>query len=245
MTGEICRLLEWDSQFFDRRIATVTTTCLTSNTAAAVDAWCRAHDVDCVYLRASPDDEETARAAAERGFVLVDVRLDFDRPLTGATAVDADIRPARSEDVEALRAIAGTAHGTTRFYFDTRFPRDRADELYRTWIARSVAEGYADGVLVASRGGGPTGYITMHLEGETAARIGLVGVAQPWRGKGVGRALVEAASHWCAARGRSRVAVATQARNIAGVRLYERAGFQLAKVDVWYHYWPAASSHAS
>jgi dTDP-4-amino-4,6-dideoxy-D-galactose acyltransferase len=246
MTDPVCRLLEWDSQFFNRRIATVTSSRLTKATGDAVDEWCRAHRVDCVYLRAGPDDELTARVAAGRGFELVDVRLDFDRRLTGppAAAADGDVRPARTEDVEELRAIAGTSHDTTRFYFDTRFPRERADELYRTWIAKSVAEGYADGVLVASRDGAAVGYITMHLENETDARIGLVGVARPWRGKGVGRALVEAASSWCAARGRSRVAVATQARNVAGVRLYERAGFQLAKVDVWYHYWPAAGGHA-
>ncbi len=246
MTDAVCRLLEWDSQFFDRRIATVTASCLTSETARAVEAWCRAHRVDCVYLRAGADDEQTARVAAEHGFALVDVRLDFDRRLTAqpAAAASGDIRPARNEDVDALRAIAGTAHHTTRFYFDTRFPRDRADELYRTWITKSVAESYADGVLVAARDGAAVGYITMQLVNETDGRIGLVGVAEAWRGRGVGRALVEAASSWFAARGRSRLLVAAQARNIAGVRLYERAGFQLATVDLWYHHWPGADRHA-
>lgn len=246
MTDAICRLLEWDSQFFDRRIATVTTTRLTKDTGDAIDEWCHANRVDCVYLRADPDDAQTARLATEHGFDLVDVRLDFDRRLTGRPPVTAEggVRPARVEDVEELRAIAATSHDTTRFYFDTRFPKERADELYATWIAKSVAEGYADGVLVASREGEAVGYITMHLENETDARIGLVGVAQPWRGKGLGRALVEAASSWSLARGRQRIAVATQARNVGGVRLYERAGFHLAKVDLWYHCWPATDRHA-
>jgi hypothetical protein len=33
------------------------------------------------------------------------------------------------------------------------------------------------------------------------------------------------------------VNVATQARNLAGVRLYEVAGFRLHAVSFWYHRW--------
>ena len=50
----------------------------------------------------------------------------------------------------ALRAIARASHGDTRFYADPHFPDERCDDLYDTWIRRSL-EGWADAVLVAER----------------------------------------------------------------------------------------------
>jgi hypothetical protein len=38
-------------------------------------------------------------------------------------------------------------------------------------------------------------------------------------------------------RGASVLTVATQARNIAAQRLYQRAGFLTSSVRVWYHRW--------
>jgi GNAT superfamily N-acetyltransferase len=238
VTDSLCTLLEWDSRFFGCRIARANPSRLTHETCESLLAWCEAHDVDCLYFLATPDDPETTCLAETHAFRLVDVRVDFERHLAAGQApvTAADIRPAAAGDVPELRAIAGTSHHATRFYFDARFSRDRCDELYRTWITRSC-EGFADAVLVADRGGRAAGYITVHLEEGARARVGLVGVAEAWRGHGVGGALVDAALHWSAGRGRTSVSVATQARNIGGIRLYERAGFQAARVGLWYHRW--------
>jgi ribosomal-protein-alanine N-acetyltransferase len=243
VTAAPCRILDWDSAFFGCRIATVTAFTLTDDSCRTVLDWCEAHHVDCLYFLADPGDYDTARVAAVHGFSVTDIRLDFERAITaGPASTAADIREARASDIPALCEIAADAHRDTRFFFDRHFPADRAPELYRTWIARSC-DGFADGVLVADCDGRPAGYVTMHLEADRCGRIGLFGVAPAARGQGRGARLIEGAVAWLAARDRSCVRVATQARNVPGVRAYERNGFQLARVGIWHHRWfgrPAA-----
>ena len=238
MTDALCRVLDWDSRFFGCRIARVTVPYLTAESCASILAWCKAHGVECLYFLAAPDDAETSLLAQAHDFQLVDVRLDFDCHLTAGRTPQRkpNIRPATERDLPRLRAIASTSHQATRFYFDGRFRREQCDELYRTWIERSC-DGFADAVLVAASECEVSGYITMHLDAGTRARIGLVGVAEASRGRGFGRQLLDAALDWCDSHGRTCISVATQARNVPGVRLYEQAGFQVARVGLWYHRW--------
>ena len=58
-----CRILEWDSDFFDRRIARVQSPKLTRREGSTVLAWARRESVDCVYLLAISEDPETTDAA--------------------------------------------------------------------------------------------------------------------------------------------------------------------------------------
>ena len=226
-------LLEWDSEFWGKRIGRVAGGALD---AAAVDAWADANGVSCVYYLAPGDDPDAARAAEDAGYRLVDVRVELARDATGAD-IDPRIREAREGDDGPLRAIASSSHGVTRFYADPNFPDDRCDELYDTWIRRSL-EGWADGVLVAEADGAPSGYVTTHLDGTTGS-IGLIAVDARARGTGLGVALADAAVAWCAGRGAERMTVVTQGRNVQALRTFQRAGFLVSTLDLWFHRWYA------
>jgi dTDP-4-amino-4,6-dideoxy-D-galactose acyltransferase len=236
-TQELCQLLDWDSDFFGRRIARVIPGRLTAQTAEQAIAWSRAQGVECLYLLAESDDAETVRLAENRGFRLVDIRVTLECPMTGMpdTPASAAVRPSELYDVPALRAIARTSYRDSRFYYDPQFSTAMVDAFYETWIENSCL-GYADQVLVADVQGQVAGFITCHLE-ETLGKIGLVGVSEFAQGQGVGRALVEAALHWFAGQGAALVTVVTQGRNIRAQRLYQRGGFVTRSVDLWYHRW--------
>ena len=60
------------------------------------------------------------------------------------------------------------------------------------------------------------------------------------RGVGCGRALIASALEWSERHGLRPATVVTQARNVHGLRLYERCGFVTTSVQLWYHWWPAA-----
>jgi len=177
------------------------------------------------------DTAQAQRAEAE-GFRLTDVRVTLDAP---AVTSEPAVRPVREDDVARLRAIARSSHDDTRFYADERFPRERCDELYDTWIRRSC-EGWADVVLVAERAGEAAGYVSVHRR-ESSGSIGLIGVDEAWRGRGVGEALVRGALAWCADADLPRCTVVTQGRNVAAQRLFERCGFRTSAVDLWFHKW--------
>ena len=240
--AEPCEYLEWDSTFFGFRIARVRSTRLDRALADAVMTWCAERQIRCLYLLADAQDPTTASLADASGFRFVDVRATFGWH-SGRThaagpreTAGFSIRGARADDIPALRAIARANYRATRFRFDPGFPEARVDALYETWAEKSC-QGHADAVLVAESDEGPCGYVSCHMEGARAGRLGLVGVREGAQGRGVGRALVESALAWFDARGVERVRVVTQGRNIAAQRLYERCGFLLEAADVWYHRW--------
>jgi dTDP-4-amino-4,6-dideoxy-D-galactose acyltransferase len=226
-------LLPWDTEFWGVRIARVEGDAMTAERAAEVERWAAANDVACAYFLAG-EDAATAHAAEDAGFRLMDVRVGLGRP-TAPAGPDARVRPFRADDLPALRAIARASHGATRFYADPRFPRERCDDLYDVWIARS-AEGWAEAVLVAEHGGRPAGYLSVHVDGGRAS-IGLVAVAEAARGGGLGAALVDAGIGWAHARGLPEIGVVTQGRSAAALRVYERRGFAVESLGFWFHIW--------
>jgi dTDP-4-amino-4,6-dideoxy-D-galactose acyltransferase len=267
-----CRFLEWDSEFFGRRIATCTTSPRDRGEMAGVLAWCREHSIACLYALTPAGDVAAVQLMEDHAFRLVDVRTTYEaevarelasaraRELAGAGAHELAsagthelagprarapaIRNAREADVPALRAIAAASHTDSRFYADERFDRARCDELYATWIEKSC-RGWADAVFVAEHDGRAAGYVTCHLRAARRGEIGLLGVAAAAHGRGLGRALVASALGWFAERDIERASVVTQARNVAAQRLYQSSGFRTSAVELWHHRWFTGSGARS
>jgi dTDP-4-amino-4,6-dideoxy-D-galactose acyltransferase len=240
-----CELLPWDTDFFGCRIGRLRAETLANGQVLEIDGWSRDNHIECLYFLARADDPATIRAAQSGGFGLVDVRLTLERRLRASEAVSRRkpppavvIRSARQEDVPGLQAIARAAHGDTRFFNDTHFPRHRVEEFYSAWIALEC-EGRAQEVFVAADPAGqPLGYISCHLQvGQDEAQIGLLGVAREARGNGLGTNLVLTALDWFTAQGASAIAVVTQGRNVPAQRLYQACGFQTKDMRLWYHKW--------
>ena len=254
----VCTYLEWDSQFFQRRIARLNRHRLDHPTMAECAHWCRQHRIDCLYFLADSNDLETPRLAEANDFHLTDIRMTLEHTVarggTGVSPVQGGardgrlsaegafipgnfggLRHAREDDLRALRTIARTSHHDTRFYFDGHFEQEKCDLLYATWIENSF-RGFAQAVLVAEADGEPAAYLTCHLN-DQASQIGLVGVGEGHRGKGLATKLVRAFLSWSREQGAPRALVVTQGRNLPAQRLYQRNGFITSSMDLWYHRW--------
>lgn len=242
-----CEILEWDSGFFGCRIGRLLGGRLDRELLAAVDAWCRDQAVDCLYFLADGGDSATTALAEEAGFRLTDLRVTLDREASALRPPlpSPAVRPARPDDVPALRRIAAASHHDSRFYADPRFERSRCDELYATWIEKScrgAQEGLADEVLVAElkEREEPAGYISSLVRaGERGpeGEIGLLAVAADAQGHGLGGALVGAALRRFQERGAARVRVVTQGRNPRAQRLYQASGLLTRSIGLWFHRW--------
>jgi len=235
MTGEICRHLPWDSEFFGVQIGSVIPHRLDAATMEAIRAFRQEEKIDCLYFLGDLGDAETIRQAEQEGFRLVDVRVTLERRgPSPPPAGHVRIRPAEERDLPILTALARKNHNDTRFYYDGHFPKERCDALYARWIENGV-RGQADRVLVPEIEGKAAGYITCHRE--VPPRIGLLGVGPAAQGKGLGGRLIREALAWFAEEGIERVSVVTQGRNVRAQRAYQREGFTTAAVEVWYHGW--------
>lgn len=238
-----CELLTWDTGFFGFRIARVLGNRLTRRAAKEIDLWCQEREIGCLYFLADADDPDTAKAAEENSFRLVDVRITFVHRVASVGLVPdslvrtAVVRPACPKDMPMLQTIARDSHFDTRFFQDVNFPRHLSQALYETWI-RVSCEGYADQVLVAEHESIPTGYVTCHVDrSERVGRIGLLAVSRRDRGLGLGFELVRNALEWFAIQGMQQVRVVTQETNHAAQRLYERCEFSARGRELWYHKW--------
>jgi dTDP-4-amino-4,6-dideoxy-D-galactose acyltransferase len=232
-------VLPWDSEFFGVRIAQIDAAAFVEPHRAGCLRWCHDQHIDCAYLFVDCADQGLLDAASATGFRLVDIRLTLrvaagDVPEHNAPE-GVELRASRESDIEELSMIAAGAHRDTRFYVDGRFGRDRCDALYQLWIAKSC-RGWADHVVVAERAGEAVGYVTCH-KSPGGGRIGLVGVAHAARGAGVAHAMIGEAVRWLGGEGIEDVSVATQARNAAGLRLYQKSGFAVRSIECGFHKW--------
>jgi len=239
-TKDLCRFLDWDSNFFGRRIARITTNQLMADTLSQILDWCQAHRIDCLYFLCNVDAAQSIRIAEENNFHFMDIRTTLTRQIDSAPVLtDASqmtIRLSVPTDVPLLQCIARASHHGTRFYRDPNFPRALCDSLYATWIGQSC-NGYADAVLVTEMQGQPIGYISCHLNGQGMGQIGLVGLSAEVRGRGLAKSLVYAALCWFAERSVTQVTLVTQGRNVPAQRLYQKCGFLTQSTELWYHRW--------
>lgn len=240
MANPNCAILNWDSAFFAKRIARVGVEIADEEQMDEILAWCTSQQVDCLYYLCRADHPGAIRAAENGGFRLVDIRAELNVPLTPSTpAAPRDghrIRPSTPDDLEAVTALAGKAFQNTRFSNDPEFGPGAAARLYTQWIKQNC-ESQTTTVLVSVNENRVNGFISLVPTGDDDASIGLIAVDDKMRGRGVGRALVEASKDHCRQAGIRELSVVTQASNTAALRLYEECGFRLSSVKLWYHKW--------
>jgi dTDP-4-amino-4,6-dideoxy-D-galactose acyltransferase len=237
-TPASCEPLDWDTEFFGFTVAQVVGSTLDEGSARGIDEWCAKRGIRCLYFLADADDAETLRVACDHDYRQVDVRIglrhDLD-PLPEGTGVR--IRDALPGDVEELAEIARRSHRDSRFYHDGRFPRERCDELYATWIVNG-ADDPSCWTLVAELDGSPAGYQLISPPGaDGIASMRILAVDETQRRRGVGRALLAAGLRRAHGQGASAVDTATQERNAASLRAHHALGFRRMHSAVWFHKW--------
>jgi dTDP-4-amino-4,6-dideoxy-D-galactose acyltransferase len=237
--SEPCFMLDWDTEFFGFPIARVTDPLLTPQRCAEIDRFCRDHRVRCLYFPACADDPATLALAHERRFRFVDLRMLFGRKLDAtfrARIIGSHVRPATDVDLPVLERIAATSHRNTRFFYDGRFPVEKCEELYRTWIRQSVGDPHQH-VVVAEADGEVAGYSACVLRERGGGLISLIAVDRSFRGRGIGSDLVNTSLAYFAEGGATEVTVTTQGWNVSSQRVYQQNGFRTSFVELYYHKW--------
>jgi RimJ/RimL family protein N-acetyltransferase len=134
------------------------------------------------------------------------------------------VRPATKDDLDRLVEDTWAVAKEGR-WIGAEVPFDRAARRDR--LAAALA-GEQSTVLVAdiSAAGGPgvVGHISIIIAPYGVAEIGML-IVKEWRGKGLGRALLDAAIDWATRTGAHKMALELWPHNRAALALYRRAGF--------------------
>jgi GNAT superfamily N-acetyltransferase len=138
--------------------------------------------------------------------------------------VDFHIRPASTHDLPALVRLLGVL-----FSLEADFS---ADEDRQRWgLALMLADRRSRMVLVADRAGTVVGMVTGQLvistaEGGPSALVEDMVVEEAARGRGVGRALLEAVEAWAAEHGATRLQLLADRENAPALEFYRRSGWR-------------------
>ena len=232
--------LEWDSAFFQKRIGRVNSNNMNDQNADIVDRWACDNHIDCVYYLADGLELTFARAAESYNYHLMDLRVTYSIDLRQSEInleKKFQIRPAVHDDIAELKRMAGEFHEISRFFADDHFERSKCRQLYELWIERDFKE--ANRLLwVCEERGQIAGYTSATIDlREKSAHIGLVGINPQFRGQGIGLHLQLEVLSQLRKLGVDHVEVVTQGRNIRAQNLYQKSGYHLASIDLWYHKW--------
>jgi ribosomal protein S18 acetylase RimI-like enzyme len=150
------------------------------------------------------------------------------------------IRPAAPGDLEVIGRFGALLvrehHDFDRRRFIPASPE--TPRAYASFLGTQLANPEVV-VLVAEQEGRVVGYAYAGLEGTDymqlrgpAGAVYDIVVDPSWRGRGVGRALLERVIAELAARGAPRVVLSTAAQNEAAQRLFAHAGFRRTMIEM-------------
>jgi len=242
MSEPLLQSLAWDSVFMGFPVARLVANQLSAGKLAAIVNDARLLGTRLVYLVVAPTDNKTAEAAKAIGARLVDCKVTFVRQSGtlpdefGEYGSEARIVPVTSWSTR-LEKVAWQCGEFSRFRRDARFAPHVFTELYSNWLKLSLSGNRARVVLSASLAtSNDVGFLTLEDHNQYAS-IGLLGVADGFRGQGIGRALVRVGLQEAIGWGCNAVQVATQRENAAACAFYTRCGFVTMAEEHIYHIW--------
>jgi ribosomal protein S18 acetylase RimI-like enzyme len=135
----------------------------------------------------------------------------------------ASIREGEVMDV-TIEEYAGPRHDLAWSFREAEDSEELLDayiDLGRIWVA----------VTTRGEGAGETvGHLQAVRRDDDAWEVTNTAVAPAWRGRGVGRALLERAVEEAVAAGISRIVLATATADMGNLRFYQRCGFRMTHV---------------
>jgi ribosomal protein S18 acetylase RimI-like enzyme len=149
-----------------------------------------------------------------------------------------EIRPARAEDADALAPVWLSMAGQHEAYSPQEWvlidDRGEAAERWKTFFRESVGKEETIALVAAGAAGRPVGYLLGGMTGappvlavQRRGQVRGMCVAESWRGRGVGRALLGRAIEEMRARGAANVSLSVASANEAGVRFYRSMGLEV------------------
>jgi len=196
-----------------------------------LEAWARRNGSS--RVRAGVVAEDGRNLLLERGYELVrhfwrmEIELGAE-PEPPATIDGVELRPYRpGEDDRALHAVNEEA-------FEDHW--EHVPAPFEDWLSRRQNRGdYDPGLWVVGESEGELAGAALAFGSRGSGWVLDLGVRRPWRGRGLGRALLVVAFGELYRRGFSRVGLEVDAASETGAtRLYERAGMRVTRQYDWH-----------
>jgi ribosomal protein S18 acetylase RimI-like enzyme len=186
-----------------------------------------------LYARLPTGSVGALRGLEKLGFAMVDTNVIFERPAVGVRVMSAATRQARPEDRGAVMELAARSFSHSRLHLDPAIPREIADRSRAEWAGNFFAGRRGDHMIVAEADGELAGFAQLLGPRDGVVTIDLIGVAAPFRRRGIAAALIAAVGNIA---GAQTLRVGTQIANAPSLLLYETLGFRIVETHYVLHY---------
>lgn len=238
---DLITYLEWDSQFFGFPVAYLSSRHLTENILYRTNSFIKNNKIRLVEYLCNCHDKRSVLLAEDNNFRFKDIRLTYGKSLVETEEVNLDgcikFGLAKKRHIPSLKKITKNIYLHSRYYFDDNFNKEKISEFYMGWVEKAVLGQYDDECYILLNAQDPIAYCTIKYEGAKHVQIGLVGVAENYTGKGLGKKILQAVFNTLCEKGVKTLSVVTQGRNYHAQRLYQKVGFLTKSTELWYHKW--------
>lgn len=233
------RKLAWDSDFFGISMAHLDHGAYEPANRSEFERIAAEDRIQFIQALIPIQDAFKIRELEDAGFRFADLRVTFQADsegLTGTTTGSGEFLLASgSADEEELCRYAPSLFKDSRYYgYENLFRDSDIERMYALWVRKAIRGTMDDHCFKFVLGGEAVGFVTVKIRDESAA-IGLIGVRPDHRRHGIGSALLRGLAGWLAARGISRLIVATQGKNVQAQNFYLKNGFRIRSLEAWYY----------
>lgn len=233
------KILKFDSQLFGFKVAKILTPRLSLAKLKLLLYQLQKKEVRLVYWPSDSTDSKSQLAAKTLNGFLSSHQVTYVISLKKTARPTVNLPEIKRYQTQlpslAMKKLAWQIGKNSRFWLDPKL-RPLMTKMYDTWLINSVNGSIANQVLVAYQRKKVIGMITLGKKNRRGD-IGLLAVAQKFRGKNLGTKLITAAQNYFIQQGFSKAQVVTQKTNLAACALYEKTGFCQEKVENFYHFW--------
>ncbi|MEN7547502.1 GNAT family N-acetyltransferase [Rapidithrix thailandica] len=226
--------LPWDSDFFGIQVARLE---VPAPGLAKALSLLKTEGTDLVYW-STPEAHTGIEQVLETygGQMVVERLTMINRSLPKTYASPNVTMYPEKEACHTLLALGEKCGQCSRYYHDPFIKRQQVDALYRLWVVNSLRGPLANGILVYKDHHRIVGMLSVKVEGDIGY-MGIMAVEDEYRGRGVGKALLQTAIHWFAEQGIQQAYMVTQQGNIPTKSLFEKFGFEEQRKELFYHFW--------
>lgn len=210
------------------------------------------HDRERLVCTKVPGDSVAqTRALTSSGFYPVETLTEISLPLARLTPIierQSDrrlLRPARSDDLAAMQAIAAAAFSTDRLHLDPNLPGDRADLRYSQWIGRAVEDGEPVFVLEDPADARVVGFFHTREVAPGTVDLSLAAVDPADRNTGAGAILYQAVLQACKSKGYRLAVTRISTNNLPVLNIFARLGFKFRTSATTLHHFTHAGQETN
>lgn len=172
----------------------------------------------------------------DQDLYFIEKRITFKKDLQSHLHIDLNIQEPDETSIYPLFSIALLAGQNSRFKKDRNFPNELFEDMYRTWVRKSVTHTFDD-VVFSYRN-------RLHTCGFASARfsdndvvIGLIGVSSSSQGKGIATKLLNSIENSGIKRKCKSLLITTQSENTGAIAFYKRYGLVEFQTSYVTHIW--------